>query len=844
MTARILAVAAVIMVSSPGAAVEPTDGSGSAVVWFNSVQGTHIDVPVDTRGTWKVIYTVGPGGMRPGGGLLLRRYGWWDFRFGTCKQTSDPTAEDYVTARTSREGASVEIAELADYYKIRDLIRVVLKGEALLPGDTITLTFGDTSGGGPGTVVPPQAYPNREIRVLSDCDGDGVFALCEPILTVTRTARAASRLVVVARTSAHPGEGFWYQVRAEDPNGNVDTSFTGTVELCSEPRGVSQRIEFRPEDEGCVFREASLPREGVYFLLARTPDGRLTGRSNPVEVVPEGVEPIWWGDIHVHTYESDGTDWLPENYRFARETAALDFVGMTDHLCPAEGGGLVFDGAYSWYFDKVGLPRRTVEEWWRHQLDVGAAFNEPGRFVTFVGYEWSGSSGIGGDHNLLFAFDAPLVNENDLNEVYERLAEMDDGANLLINGHVGGRIANWDWHDPRVEPLAEVCSVHGHFEWFYQEGLSRGYKVGAIGAGDNHHGRPGYSVWHRFGRMGLAKRSYGVPGGLAAVRSPELTRRGIMRALRTRNCYATSGPRIILEFDVAGTPMGGACTVEGPPRVTVRAVGCRPIDRIEVVRNEVVARTFIGGGYEERFSFVDENCPRGESYYYVRVSQEDEELAWSSPVWVTRTDGPERDASLILLKRELRSERGVENRVGLRPLDIGEGTWRLEVSARGSGSLTLGEALYRIGDLPSSGGWQPLGLGVNPSLVRGATALSVRSDADASLAVRNVRLVRLCGPGERLWNDDAWLEAYYLERYGRGEDFSRELEEVLARRAPGRFEGLRQVRVVDSDRGRYALFFGYDREAEVPVRISYFPDFTEERLHIYPGLGNYGPMRR
>ena len=52
------------------------------------------------------------------------------------------------------------------------------------------------------------------------------------------------------------------------------------------------------------------------------------------------------------------------------------------------------------------------------------------------------------------------------------------GKDVLLLPHVGGRYANLNWHDPELEPLIEVYSEWGEFEWFLQEALKKGYQVG------------------------------------------------------------------------------------------------------------------------------------------------------------------------------------------------------------------------------------------------------------------------------------------------------------------------------------------------------------------------------
>jgi hypothetical protein len=36
------------------------------------------------------------------------------------------------------------------------------------------------------------------------------------------------------------------------------------------------------------------------------------------------------------------------------------------------------------------------------------------------------------------------------------------------------------------------------------------------------------------------------------------------------------------------------------------------------------------------FTFADQAPLQGESYYYVRVIQVDDQMAWSSPIWLQR----------------------------------------------------------------------------------------------------------------------------------------------------------------------------------------------------------------
>jgi hypothetical protein len=110
--------------------------------------------------------------------------------------------------------------------------------------------------------------------------------------------------------------------------------------------------------------------------------------------------------------------------------------------------------------------------------------------------------------------------------------------------------------------------------------------------------------------------------------------------MRKRHSYGATD-NIVLDFRVQSNGREYIQGDEVPDAehyvLTINAIGTGPIKRVDLIHNESYAYNVLPAGKSAvKFSYTDKNPEPGENRYYVRVEQEDGNLAWSSPVWVER----------------------------------------------------------------------------------------------------------------------------------------------------------------------------------------------------------------
>jgi hypothetical protein len=522
-------------------------------------------------GTWTLTYEVGAYGYDERARLKIA----WRFAsdWGT-PQFADPRAPNYTTVRLeSRSATTVAALAVEPRGQVRPWFKclvVSIADGSLYPGDRVHVTVGDTSGGGPGSRAQTFRERGSEWRVFVDPFGTELYTPLDPSPKLDVVGGGIHRVVAVAPTTVRPGAPFEALVKAEDIWGNPCERFDGELRLGSS----GAPIEGLPE--GVTFQRGQLAVAILPGLrmAAAGQEARITmtrgwykTESNLIRALAPGEPKTWWGDLHGQTRATVGTGTISEYFAFGRAVALLDV------MCHQANDFQV-----------------TEEEWQRLRREI-ARFHRDGECVIFVGYEWSGMTPGGGDRNVLFRGDEASLHRSShaevddmadaatdcfpVTELFARLRGRDD---VLLIPHIGGRHADIvGFHDPTLEPLVEIYSDWGRFEWLLEDALRAGYRVGVVANSDGHKGRPGAS------HPGAS--TFGAYGGLTCILAESLTREALFQALRQRRCYGTTaGQRIHVELAVNGLPMGAEGRAAGPVTIVARAVGTGPVERVDVFR--------------------------------------------------------------------------------------------------------------------------------------------------------------------------------------------------------------------------------------------------------------------
>lgn len=332
---------------------------------------------------------------------------------------------------------------------------------------------------------------------------------------------------------------------------------------------------------------------------------------------------LYFGQLHAHTDISNGAGSVEEAFQYASQVDGLDFFAVTDHsdsFDNADMGAIDADGAdisADWAAGKQAAASVTGED-----------------FVGLFGFEmtWPEDKQLG----HISTFNTPGWQTRDqadfenvptaLENYYKALTAVPGSVSQFNHPDtVHGDFERFDHYSPQYDAavsLLEVAGEDGVVDCeYYDLALDKGWHVAPTNNQNNHNGQWGDASEAR-----------------TVVLAKSLTEEALYAAMKDRRVYATQDSDLAIYYELNGTVMGSILPKSEEAEITVflsdptdEAIGS-----VEVVADggEAIVRQWV----ETPTKMLELSVPSGYSYYYLRVTQPDGDVAVTAPVWMDGYD--------------------------------------------------------------------------------------------------------------------------------------------------------------------------------------------------------------
>ena len=398
--------------------------------------------------------------------------------------------------------------------------------------------------------------------------------------------------------------------------------------------------------------------KATYTPAEAMADGKVTVTATVTRADEKSVSRTWtftigtakyqlyFGQLHSHTAEySDGAGTLQEGLNYVAnlpESANVDFVAFTDHSNYFDTSSDANPEAA--LYDPEQMSEESAANWKAYTGAINA-FNQEhvGEVVALAGFEmtWSGGPGH------INTFNTPGIvsrNNTTLNDktgdagmkAYYALLSNKNLVNSISQfNHPGttfGNFSDFGYYDPIIDTRIQLVEVGngegaigagGYYPSYeqYIMALDKGWHVAPTNNQDNHKGK-----W------GNANDARDV------ILTDDFSQEGIYQAIRDRRVYATEDKNLEINYTLNGQLLGSIIS-EVPENVTINVSVYDPdasdsISKVEVVVNSGAVAYTWDNPTELASGELECTIPADYSYYFIRVTQGDGDLAVTAPVWV------------------------------------------------------------------------------------------------------------------------------------------------------------------------------------------------------------------
>ena len=363
----------------------------------------------------------------------------------------------------------------------------------------------------------------------------------------------------------------------------------------------------------------------VYLKAYSIAEGCEPGEATQV-IFTEKFELDWnlyFGQLHAHTDISDGDGSVEDAFQYASQVDGLDFFAVTDHSDS-------FDNAGAGAIGKDGTD--ISADWAAGKRAAASVTGED--FVGLFGFEmtWPEDKQLG----HISTFNTPGWQTRDqedftnvttaLENYYKALTTVSGSVSQFNHpDDIHGNFERFDHYSPKYDAavsLLEVAGEDGVVDCaYYDLALDEGWHVAPTNNQNNHNGQWGDASDAR-----------------TVVLAKDLTEKSLYAAMKGRRVYATQDSDLAIFYELNGAVMGSILPKSKEAEITVflsdptdEAIGS-----VEVVADggEVIHSAYVGTPAQ----MLELSVSGGHSYYYLRITQPDGDVAVTAPVWMDGYD--------------------------------------------------------------------------------------------------------------------------------------------------------------------------------------------------------------
>lgn len=518
---------------------------------------------------------------------------------------------------------------------------------AVEAGEPITIVLGGEQKNG----IRAQTTAQRRRTFLLYIDPTGKRNYDEPeIFTMDVRGGELAKIKIITPSFVAKNKRFDAIVRFEDEFGNLTNQAPEDTLIELSHEHLRENLNWKlfiPETGFISLPNLYFNETGVYTIQLVNSKTKQVFRSAPIRCFAENNKHIFWGLLHGESERFDSAENIESCLRHFRDDKAFNFYGTSPFESQEE----------------------TSNDLWKVISQNITDFNEADRFTTLVGFQWQGDPKTEGLRVMVYAKDAkPILRKKELKnsslkKIYKSFSPKEI-ISIPSFTMAKGVEYNFDEFDPDFERVVEIYNAWGCSERTAKEGntlpirsttgkqespdgsiqkaLERNFRFGFVAGGLDDRGA--YADLFESDQVQYSP-------GLTAIIAPSHSRDALVEALYQRSCYATTGERIIVGLYIAGVPMGKEVSTADKPGLAINrhlsgyVAGTTKLKTVELIRNGKVIHTYKPDKYYLEFAYDDmvplEKCtlPTKDkkppfAYYYLRVTQEDGHMAWSSPIWV------------------------------------------------------------------------------------------------------------------------------------------------------------------------------------------------------------------